>query len=59
MTTEQLERDGDLEVAIPAARLEWVERLLLRLGGDARVLAPADLAERAAALAEAALARYR
>ena len=59
VTTEQLERDGDLEVAIPAARLEWVERLLLRLGGDARVLAPADLADRAAALAEAALARYR
>jgi proteasome accessory factor C len=34
---------GDLEVVLPAARLEWVARLVLRLGGDAEVLGPPEL----------------
>ncbi|MFM7718438.1 MAG: helix-turn-helix transcriptional regulator, partial [Actinomycetota bacterium] len=54
------EQDGDaLVVTFPAGRLEWVERLLLRLGTDVEVLAPPELRDRVRALAEAALARYR
>ncbi|MGZ8603971.1 MAG: helix-turn-helix transcriptional regulator [Actinomycetota bacterium] len=34
---------GALEVVLPAGRLEWLERLLLRLGPDAEVLEPDEL----------------
>jgi proteasome accessory factor C len=51
--------DGSLEVAMPASRTEWLERLLLRLGSDAEVLEPPDLRERVRALAGATLERYR
>ena len=34
-TSEDREQDdGGLEVVLPAGRLEWVERLLLRLGTE-------------------------
>jgi predicted DNA-binding transcriptional regulator YafY len=36
--------DGRLEVELPAGRLEWLERLLLRLWPDAEVVDPPDLA---------------
>ena len=40
-TTEESELDdGRLEVELPAGRLEWLERLLLRLGTDAEVVEP-------------------
>ncbi|MFM8944440.1 MAG: helix-turn-helix transcriptional regulator [Actinomycetota bacterium] len=58
VVTERVERGDDLEVTFPAGRLDWVERLLLRLGGDARVLAPMGLHERARVLAARTLARY-
>ena len=58
-TSDRVERGEDLEIGFPAGRLEWVERLLLRLGGDASVVAPEALRERARTLAEATLAGYR
>ena len=58
-TSVRVERGEDLEIGFPAGRLEWVERLLLRLGGDASVVAPEALRERARTLAEATLAGYR
>ena len=50
---------GDLEVVLPASRLEWVERLVLRLGGDAEVLEPSELKVRNRDLARRTLDRYR
>lgn len=53
------EEDGEgLVVTFPAGRLEWVARLLLRLGPDAEVLEPAALPERVRALAGSTLERY-
>ena len=42
---------GDLEVQLPASRLEWVARLVLRLGGEAEVLSPPELNGRVRELA--------
>lgn len=51
--------DGSLEVTIPAGRLEWVERLVLRHGGAIRVVEPADLAQRVRDLAGRVRELYR
>jgi proteasome accessory factor C len=57
---EEIERpDGDLEVVLPAGRLEWVERLLLQLGEDAVALDPHELKDRVRELARRTLDRYR
>jgi proteasome accessory factor C len=50
--------DGGLEIALPARRLEWLERLLLRLGADARVVEPKELKDRVAELARRTRKRY-
>jgi proteasome accessory factor C len=50
--------DGGAEVVLPTGRLEWVERLLLRLGPDVRILEPEGLRGRVRDLAEATLRRY-
>ena len=51
-TEEQLERPGgSLEVVMPAGRLEWAERLVLRLSGAAEVLGPPQLKDRVLELA--------
>jgi proteasome accessory factor C len=50
--------DGRLEVEIPAGRLEWLERLLLRLGTDAEIVAPEALRDRVRELARRTLDRY-
>jgi proteasome accessory factor C len=50
--------DGRLEVELPAGRLEWLERLLLRLGTDAEVLEPEGLQDRVRELARRTLDRY-
>jgi predicted DNA-binding transcriptional regulator YafY len=50
--------DGWLRVRLRAADPVWVPRLVLRLGGGARLVEPADLAVRTSRLAEAALAAY-
>lgn len=49
---EERERPGGaVEVALPAGRLEWAERLVLRLSGAAEVLGPPELKGRVAELA--------
>lgn len=59
-TEEQTELDGGaLEVLLPAGRLEWLERLLLRLGPQAEVVEPGELRDRVAELADRTLSRYR
>ena len=50
--------DGGLEVTVHTADLAWARRLVASLGGDARVLEPADLGAEIAADARAALHRY-
>jgi proteasome accessory factor C len=58
-TARELELDdGRLEVDLPAGRLEWVERLLLRLGGDAEVVTPEELKDRVRSLASMTRKRY-
>jgi len=51
--------DGTLEIVVPAARLEWLERLALRLGRDLEIVDPPELRGRVRDLAAATLARYR
>lgn len=59
-TTEQVELgDGRLEVVMPAAHLEWAERLVLRLSGGAQVLAPPELKDRVRELARRTAEPYR
>jgi len=59
-TTQQVERgDGWLEVVMPAARLEWAERLVLRLSGAAQVLEPPELKDRVRELARRTAEPYR
>jgi proteasome accessory factor C len=50
--------DGGLEVTLPARRLGWVARLLLRVGDDAQVVEPAGLRDEVRRLASETLARY-
>jgi proteasome accessory factor C len=51
--------DGTLEVTLPTARLGWVAGLLLRVGPDARVIDPPELAERVRELAARTERAYR
>jgi proteasome accessory factor C len=56
---ENTERSGEeLRVTLRTPDTRWVRRLALRLGEDARILAPADLAAQVGADAAAALAQY-
>jgi proteasome accessory factor C len=57
-TTDPVERDGDLEVTLPARQLGWVAQLLLRVGSDAEVVTPSELVEEVRQLAARTLARY-
>jgi proteasome accessory factor C len=50
--------DGVLEVTLPTARLGWVAGLLLRVGSDARVLDPPELAQRVRELAASTALGY-
>ena len=50
--------DGSLTVRLRARDTAWVRRLLLRLGGQGRVLAPEELAESVRADAARALSAY-
>jgi proteasome accessory factor C len=58
-TKVEEERGGELVVSLPARRLEWLARLLVRLGTDARVLEPAALERAVDDLAGQMLERYR
>jgi len=51
--------DGWVEVTLPAKELPWVAKLVLRLGGQARVLEPPELQELVRQEARATLALYR
>jgi len=56
---ENIERTGEeLRVTLRTPDTRWVRRLALRLGEDARVVAPAGLAAQVGADAAAALAQY-
>jgi proteasome accessory factor C len=58
-TTELEEQDdGGVEATLPARQLGWVARLLLRVGPDAEVVAPAELRDEVRRLARETLARY-
>lgn len=50
---------GQLTIGVRTADTGWLRRLMLRLGGTARVVAPAELAADVAAGAASALAAYR
>ena len=51
--------DGGIRVELRTPELRWVRRLLLRLGGCARAIEPAELGSDVADDAAAALAAYR
>lgn len=53
------EEDGALVVELPTKDLAGVAKLVLRLGGEAEVLDPPELADRVRRLADQALALYR
>ena len=50
--------DGSLEVTLPAKDLRWLAKLILRLGGEARVLEPPELAGMVKEAAQATLSLY-
>lgn len=50
--------DGRVEVTMRVKERRWIERLMLRLGGAAEVVEPADLADTVRRAARDALARY-
>ncbi len=51
--------DGSLEIVLAVSERAWLERLLLRLGPDARVVGPAEFEPLAADAAHRILERYR
>lgn len=51
-------RGGGLEVVLPTKDLSWVAKLVLRLGGEAEILGPPELAEETRRAARETLARY-
>lgn len=50
--------DGSLEIVLAVSEAAWLERVLLRLGPDARVVAPTEFEGLAADAARRILARY-
>ena len=50
--------DGSLEIVLAVSERPWLERLLLRLGPDARVLAPAEFRGLATAASQRILGLY-
>ena len=56
--TEPL-KDGWTSVTLRTSHLEWLERLVLRLGRAVRIVAPDDLVDRVRSSAARALAAYR
>jgi proteasome accessory factor C len=53
------QKDGWTRMTLRTPHLEWLERLVLRLGGDVRVIAPEGLGERVKIAARRALERYK
>jgi proteasome accessory factor C len=50
--------DGRLRISLRTPDTQWVRRLALRLGGDGRIISPAELADQVTEDATDALARY-
>lgn len=59
--TQDVRKRGDdsLEATLPAKDLPWLAKLVLRLGGEATVLDPPELAEMVRQTAEQTLSLYR
>jgi proteasome accessory factor C len=57
-TVEELPDSDRLRVGLRTPDTRWVARLVLRLGGAARIVAPVELADRVRDQARAALAQY-
>ena len=51
--------DGWTRMTLRTPHMEWLERLVLRLGDDVRVIAPEGLGERVKIAARRALERYK
>src|SRR5947207_3315396 len=51
--------DGLVEATLPAKDLPWLAKLVLRLGGEAAVLDPPELADMVRRTTQETLARYR
>jgi len=59
-TVDAVEReDGSLEVTLPARRLAWIAKLLLRVGPDAEIIEPDALRAELRDVAERTAKRYR
>jgi proteasome accessory factor C len=56
--TAQERPGGGLRITMKVADPRWLPRLVMRLGGAGRIVAPAELAERALSATRAALANY-
>ena len=59
LASQEVLADGWIRVHLTAGGTAWLEKLLLRLGPQARVVTPPELAERARALACRLAQRYR
>ncbi len=57
--TAATQGDGWTRMTLRTPHLEWLTRLVLRLGPDVRIIAPDALTERVRSAAARALARYR
>jgi proteasome accessory factor C len=51
--------DGRIDVTLPAKGLAWIAKLILRLGGEATVLEPPELARMVTEEARRTLSLYR
>jgi proteasome accessory factor C len=58
VVTQATERDGALEVSLPTKDLAWAAKLVLRLGGEARILDPPELRALTKDLASSTLQHY-
>lgn len=58
-TTDRIElEDGSVEASLPARQLDWVAKLLLRVGSQAEILEPVELADIVRDQARRALGNY-
>lgn len=59
LDSQEILNSGWVRVRLTAGGTAWLERLLVRLGGEAKVVEPGDLRQRVKDLACALAARYR
>jgi predicted DNA-binding transcriptional regulator YafY len=56
---QTVSRGETLEVVLPTKDLTWMAKLVLRLGGEAEVLEPAELKALAGTVADETLSLYQ